>query len=123
VFRREEDGKAEARARDIQAGLREIWRDRLSADALRHPVIAELVARCERCGDSQVVEIGGHPGRWWIRNSRIARDETAVWRHTGCGGRLRFYGWLPEPEPERFASDGERLLGAPLRKGSGPGAG
>jgi hypothetical protein len=36
--------------------LQEARRDRLSADALRNPVIAELVARGERCGETLVVE-------------------------------------------------------------------
>ena len=106
MFSPEEDERKKAKARALQAALRETWRDRLSADALRNPVIAEVMARCERCGDSSVVEIGGNPGKWWIRSSRIARDEQAVWRHTGCNGRMRFYGRLPEWLPERIVSEG-----------------
>lgn len=96
----EEAAKARARERDLQGALREIWRDRLSADALRNPVVAELVARCDRCGDSLAVEVGGRAPHWVVRHSRIAQDERAVWRHTGCGGRLHFYGQLPQTVPE-----------------------
>jgi hypothetical protein len=101
----EEQEKAKAKERALQSALREIWRDRLSADALRNPVIADLVAHCQRCGDTLAVEIGGDAARWVVRHSRIARDERGVWRHTGCGGALRFYGRLPEPRPERISGD------------------
>lgn len=99
------DEEKEAREREVRAALREVFRDRMSADALRNPVLADLVARCERCGDSSVVEIGCRGEKWFIRSSRIARDEQAVWRHTGCAGRMRFYGRLPEWVPERIVSD------------------
>lgn len=92
--------KARARERDVQAALREVWRDRLSADALRNPVLADLVAHCDRCGDTLAAEVGGSAARWAIRHSRAARDEQGVWRHTRCGGRLQVYGRVPQSVPE-----------------------
>ena len=94
-------------------GSHATWRDRLSADAVRNPVIAELIAQCQRCGNVVTIEIGGSPTRWVISHRDITRDERLTWRHRQCRGRLRFHGKLPKQRPTRIVLEGDPGPGRP----------
>lgn len=77
--------KARVRERDVQAALGEVWRDRLSTDALRSPVLVDLVAHCNRCVDTLAAEMSGSAARWAVRHGRIARADRGIRRHTRWG--------------------------------------
>lgn len=93
-------------------GLRETWRDRLSADVVRNPLIADLVGQCEWCKATFAVPIGGTERTWVIKSSSVDRGPDG-WRHTKCTGHLRLLGTLPAYRPRRIVLERERWTERP----------
>lgn len=86
----------------------ELWSDRMSRDAVRTNLVAELTAHCDRCQGSFFFEITGDRDRWFIQDRRVDRDQAGRWTHgapdgrPACRGELRLAGVLPTRRPKRI---------------------
>jgi len=88
-------------------GLDDVWTDRLGMESIRNRVLAELVARCDRCGANLFIDITGTRARWHIDDSRVGKDEHGRLRHGDprqgkCGGFLRLHGPAPAHRPRHL---------------------